>query len=315
MPKLAAALACALLIAPGARAQPQPLTLVVGFAPGGGVDTLARSLAEALSRPLGRPVIVENRAGAGGTIAASAVMRAAPDGSTLLFADSSLLLAPHINDKITYDLRSSFTPVAGVGEAGLALAVPAASPARDLQGLIDMARAEPGRHTYASVGIGSMHHLGGELFKMMSGADLVHVPYSGGSPAVQALIGGHVDVSISGLQAVIPQAEGGRARILGVLAPERFPGLPDVPAIREVLPGFEALPALFLLAPAGTPAEVIGPLAQALSQALQSPALQATYLKQSAVARYRPPAELAGWMAAEERRWVEVIEKSKLEFN
>lgn len=315
LPNFAAALGCALLIGSVAQAQTPPVTIVVGFAPGGGVDTLARSLADALTKPLGRPVVVENKPGAGGTIAAGTVTRAAPDGNTLLFADSSLLLAPHIFDKVVYDPSDSFTPVAVVGEAGLALAVPADSPAKDLQGLIELARAKPGNLTYASVGIGSMHHLSGELFQMMSGTDMVHVPYNGGSPAVQALIGKHVDVSISGLQAVIPQVQGGRARILGVLAPQRFAGLPDVPAIGEVLPGFEALPTLFLLAPANTPASAIEPLTQALSQALQSPALQATFLKQSAQAGYRPPQELAQWIESEEARWVDVIDKSNLEFN
>ncbi len=315
LPKLAAALGCALLIGTAAQAQTPPVTIVVGFAPGGGVDTLARSLADALTKPLGRPVVVENRPGAGGTLAAGVVTRAAPDGNTLLLADSSLLLAPHIFDKVTYDPNDSFTPVAVVGEAGLALAVPANSPAKDLQGLIDLARTKPGSLTYASVGIGSIHHLSGELFKMLSDTDMVHVPYNGGSPAVQALMGNHVDVAISGLQAIIPQAQGGRARILGVLAPQRFAGLPDVPAIGEVLPGFQALPTLFLLAPANTPATAIDPLAQALSTALQSPELQATFLKQSAQAGYRPPQELADWMVAEEARWVDVIDKSNLEFN
>ncbi|GAA5233191.1 tripartite tricarboxylate transporter substrate binding protein [Verticiella sediminum] len=312
---LAAALACTLTLAAGAHAQTPPLTIVVGFAPGGGVDTLARSLGEALAKPLGRPVLVENRPGAGGTIAAGTVARAAPDGNTLLFADSSLLLAPHVFDKVSYDLQKSFAPVAVVGEAGLALAVPADSPAKSLQELLDMARKDPGRYTYASVGIGSMHHLSGELLKMLSRIDLVHVPYNGGNPAVQALLGGHVDVSISGLQAVVPQAEAGRARILGVLAPQRYSGLPDVPAIGEVLPGFAALPTLFLLAPAGTPAASIAALEQALQQALSSPQLAETYQRQRAEVGFRPAAELATWLPMEEQRWVEVIQKSQLTFN
>ncbi|RPJ90249.1 tripartite tricarboxylate transporter substrate binding protein [Achromobacter xylosoxidans] len=312
-----AGLAAALFIAaasPAAQAQATPVKIVVGFSPGGGVDTLARLLAQGLAQAIDRPVVVENRAGAGGTIAADVVARAEPDGATLLLADTSLLLAPHIYPKVNYRMNTSFTPVAMVGDAGLALAVPAASPARTLPDLLAMARKEPGRYTYASVGVGSMHHLGGELIKSMADVDLVHVPYKGGSPATQAVASDQVSSAISSLPAVIPQASAGRIRILAVLGAERFPGLPDVPTVAETLPGFDATPAIFLLAPAKTPPAALARITQALPQVLADAKLREAFIAQGSLVRYQPADALAAWLPAQEQRWVDLISRAKLTF-
>nr|WP_243759485.1 tripartite tricarboxylate transporter substrate binding protein [Achromobacter insolitus] len=301
-------------VAPAVQAQTTPVKIVVGFSPGGGVDTLARLLAQGLAQAIDRPVVVENRAGAGGTIAADVVARAEPDGATLLLADTSLLLAPHIYPKVNYRIGTSFTPVAMVGDAGLALAVPASSPARTLPDFLAMARKEPGRYTYASVGVGSMHHLGGELIKSMASVDLVHVPYKGGSPAVQAVASDQVSSAISSLPAVIPQASAGRIRILAVLGAERFPGLADVPTVAQTLPGFDATPAIFLLAPAKTPAAAMEKITQALPKVLAEPKLQEAFIAQGSLVRYQPADALAAWLPAQEQRWVDLIARAKLTF-
>lgn len=313
----AAGLAAAAFIAaasPAAQAQTTPVKIVVGFSPGGGVDTLARLLAQGLARAIDRPVVVENRAGAGGTIAADVVARADPDGATLLLADTSLLLAPHIYPKVNYRMSTSFTPVAMVGDAGLALAVPASSPAGSLPDLLAMARKEPGRYTYASVGVGSMHHLGGELIKAMANVDMVHVPYKGGSPAVQAVASDQVSAAISSLPAVIPQASAGRIRILAVLGTDRFPGLPETPTVAETLPGFDATPAIFLLAPAKTPAAALEKVTQALPKVLAEPKLREAFIAQGSLVRYEPADALAAWLPAQEQRWVDLISRAKLTF-
>ncbi|OZI68143.1 hypothetical protein CAL27_01335 [Bordetella genomosp. 1] len=318
MPVLARLLRYAALIllatASAAHAQQAPLKIVVGFSPGGGVDTLARLLAQHLGTPLGRTVLVENRPGAGGTIAADTVRRAAPDGNTVLLADTSLLVAPYIYPDLPYRLERDFVPVAMVGEAGLALAVAAANPARDLPQLIAQARQAPGRLTYATVGMGSMHHLGGELFKTMSATDLVHVPYKGGSPAVQALAGDQVSVAISSLPAVMPLAASGRIRILAVLSAQRFAGLPDVPTVAETLPGFETTPSLFLLAPAGTPPAALAALQQALPGVLADATLRQTFVAQGSEVRYQPADALAQWLPTQQKRWGDLIARTQLDF-
>ncbi|OZI33450.1 hypothetical protein CEK29_21610 [Bordetella genomosp. 5] len=309
---------CAALLllcaAASAQAQQAPLKIVVGFSPGGGVDTLARLLAQQLADPLGRPVVVENRPGAGGTIAAEAARRAEPDGNTVLLADTSLIVAPYIYPTLPFRLERDFVPVAMVGEAGLALAVPSNHPARDLPEFIALARQAPGQYTYATVGVGSMHHLGGELFKRLSKTDLVHVPYKGGSPAVQALLGGQVTMAISSLPAVMPLASSGHIRILAVLSEDRFAGLPHVPTASQTLPGFETTPSLFLLAPAGTPRAALQRLESVLPQVLQRPALQQAFVAQGSQISYLSAPELAQWLPAQQQRWGDLIARSKLEF-
>lgn len=308
-------LALLVAFASAVHAAPPPLKLVVGFAPGGGVDTLARILAQQLASPLGRAVVVENRPGAGGTIAADTVSRAAPDGNTLLFADTSLLLAPHIYSKVNFKTDQSFAPVAMLGQTALALVVPAQSPSRSLTELITRARNEPGQLTYATVGFGSMHHLAGELLKAQTGTDFVHVPYKGGGPATQAVAAGQVSSAISSLPPVISQADAGRVRILAVLSAQRFPGLPNTPSMSETLPGFDATPSLFLLAPAGTSPAALAELEAAVPVALRDPKVREAFLVQGASIDYRPAAELAEWLPKEERRWADLIKNSNLQFD
>jgi len=291
-----------------------PLALVVGFSPGGGVDTLARLIAQEIAGDLDRAVVVENRPGAGGTIAVDSVARSAPDGNTMLFAETSALIAPHVFPKVTYDPQKTFAPVGMVGRSALAVAVPATSEYTTLPALLEGARANPGKLSYASVGVGSQHHLSGEWIKNLAKAQIEHVPYRGGSQAMQDIASGQIPMGVASLAAAQPHVEGGRVRVLAVLSAERFPGAADVPTVGETLPGFDSTPSLFILAPAGTPDAAIQRVAQALQKAVESPKIQEAFALQGSEARYLPPAELAQWMQDEEARWVGVIDRAQLTF-
>ncbi|GAB2916251.1 tripartite tricarboxylate transporter substrate binding protein [Paralcaligenes sp. KSB-10] len=298
-----------------AAAETAPLRIVVGFAPGGGVDTLARITARQIEKTLKRPVVVENKSGAGGTIAADYVAKSAPDGNTLLLGDSSLLVAPHIYPKVGYNIQKSFEPVGVVGQADLVIVVPAASPAKSLSGFLDMARKEPGKYSFASVGVGSIHHLAGELLGIKAGVKLLHVPYRGGSPANQAAAAGEVSMAIASVASAMALEKAGKIRILAGLSAKRFPALPNVPAVDETLPGYQATPSLFLLAPAGTPASALAPVTAALKQALGEKSVQDSFIVQGAVTDFHDPAWQADWMRREEARWVGVIKQADLKFN
>ncbi|HEX7749462.1 MAG TPA: tripartite tricarboxylate transporter substrate-binding protein [Bordetella sp.] len=297
-----------------ASAEEPPLRLVVGFAAGGGVDILARLLAKQLSGPLGRAVIVENRPGAGGTIAADYVSRAEHDGNTLLFGDTSLMIAPFIYPHLNYDWHK-LTPVGMVGQAVLTVSVPGDSPFHTLPELLQAARQAPNRYSYASVGVGSIHHLAGELLKREAHVSLVHVPYRGAAPATQDLVSGQIPVAIASLPSVLPQLQAGHVRILAVMTAKRFPTVPDIPTVAETLPGFEATPALFLLAPAGTPAKALKALETALPTVLNTPELQHQYLEQGSQVRYMPAGKLADWMKAQQAHWGGLIHDAHLTFN
>lgn len=305
------------LVAASAMAQgsQQPITMVVGFSPGGGVDTVARMIAQELAPVLKRTILVENRPGAGGTIAADSVARAAPDGSTLLFAESSLLIAPHVFPKVSYDVARNFKPIGMVAQAGLAVAVAGNSPFRTLQELLDEARAKPGSLSYASAGVGSQHHLSGEWLKNAAGVNMVHVPYRGGTQAVQDLASGQIPVAIASVAAAAPHVPSGRIRILAVLTDKRFASLPDVPTVSETLPGLVSTPSMFLVAPAGTPDAIIRPISQALPDILRKPEIVKALEIQGSEPRYMDGAELGRWMRDEEQRWVDVIRAANLKFD
>ncbi len=297
-----------------ALAQSAPLKIVVGFAPGGGVDALARITARHLETVLKRSVVVENKSGAGGTIAADYVANSARDGNTLLLGDTSLLIAPHIYPKVAYKLPGSFEPVGMVGQADLAIAVPGDSPAKTLADFLAMAKKAPGKYSFASVGVGSIHHLAGELLGLKAGVKLLHVPYRGGSKANQAVAAGEVSMSIASIASAMGLAKAGKIRILAGLSAKRFPTLPNIPTVAETVPGYDVTPSLFLLAPKGAPASALAPVTAALKQVLQEKAVQDAFIVQGSVAQYQDPAWQAGWMRREEARWVGVINQAHLKF-
>ncbi|MBY6347863.1 tripartite tricarboxylate transporter substrate binding protein [Providencia rettgeri] len=293
----------------------EPIRLVVGFAPGGGVDTLARVTAQALSKELDRTVIVENKSGAGGTISADYVSKSQADGNTLLFADTSLLVAPYIYPALRYDLQRDFAPIGMVGQSDLALAVPGDSPIKTVAELIEAIRkAPPQTETFASVGVGSVHHLGGELFALQTKTELVHVPYRGGAPASQALAAGEVSMSFASLASSIGLANSGRIRLLATLSERRFPGMPDLPSVSETLPGYSVTPSLFMLAPQNVDPALIATVSKALENSMQQKQVQDAFLAQGSVAGYQDAQATEKWLGEETERWANVIKTAQLDF-
>lgn len=293
----------------------EPIRLVVGFAPGGGVDTLARVTAQALSKELDRTVIVENKSGAGGTISADYVSKSQADGNTLLFADTSLLVAPYIYPALRYDLQRDFTPIGMVGQSDLALAVPGDSPVKTVAELIEAIRkAPPQTETFASVGVGSVHHLGGELFALQTKTELVHVPYRGGAPASQALAAGEVSMSFASLASSIGLANSGRIRLLATLSERRFPGMPDLPSVSETIPGYSVTPSLFMLAPKNVDPALITTVSKALENSMQQQQVQDAFLAQGSVAGYQDAQATDKWLGEETERWAQVIKTAQLDF-
>ncbi|MGE8515834.1 MAG: Bug family tripartite tricarboxylate transporter substrate binding protein [Alcaligenes nematophilus] len=293
----------------------EPIRLVVGFAPGGGVDTLARVTAQALSKELDRTVIVENKSGAGGTISADYVSKSQADGNTLLFADTSLLVAPYIYPALRYDLQRDFTPIGMVGQSDLALAVPGDSPVKTVAELIEAIRkAPPQTETFASVGVGSVHHLGGELFALQTKTELVHVPYRGGAPASQALASGEVSMSFASLASSIGLANSGRIRLLATLSERRFPGMPDLPSVSETIPGYSVTPSLFMLAPQNVDPALIATVSKALENSMQQKQVQDAFLAQGSVAGYQDAQATEKWLGEETERWANVIKTAQLDF-
>ncbi|MGO3132612.1 MAG: Bug family tripartite tricarboxylate transporter substrate binding protein [Alcaligenes sp.] len=293
----------------------EPIRLVVGFAPGGGVDTLARVTAQALSKELDRTVIVENKSGAGGTISADYVSKSQADGNTLLFADTSLLVAPYIYPALRFDLQRDFAPIGMVGQSDLALAVPGNSPIKTVAELIEAIRkAPPQTETFASVGVGSIHHLGGELFAMNTQSELVHVPYRGGAPASQALASGEVSMSFASLASSIGLANSGRIRLLATLSERRFPGMPDLPSVSETLPGYSVTPSLFMLVPQNVDPALIATVSKALENSMQQKQVQDAFLAQGSVAGYKNAQATEQWLGEETERWANVIKTAQLDF-
>lgn len=293
----------------------EPIRLVVGFAPGGGVDTLARITAQALSKELDRTVIVENKSGAGGTISADYVSKSQADGNTLLFADTSLLVAPYIYPALRYDLQRDFAPIGMVGQSDLALAVPGDSPVKTVAELIEAIRkAPPQTETFASVGVGSVHHLGGELFALQTKTELVHVPYRGGAPASQALASGEVSMSFASLASSIGLANSGRIRLLATLSERRFPGMPDLPSVSETIPGYSVTPSLFMLAPQNVDPALIATVSKALENSMQQKQVQDAFLAQGSVAGYQDAQATDKWLGEETERWAQVIKTAQLDF-
>ena len=258
-----------------ARAQDwptRPLRLVVPFAPGGGADNQARLIAEPLSRILGQSIVVENRGGAGGTLAAQNVATSPADGYTLFYGTpGQLTINPILMRDLPYDPERDFAPVSLITRSAYALAVHPSVSARSVAELIAMARARPGTLAYSSPGVGSGPHLAGELFRITAGIDMTHVPYRGSGPALQDLVAGQIPVSFDSFSVVIPLLRGGTARGLAVTTANRVALLPDLPTIAETLPGYEVTVFNFIAVRSGTPAPLVARLSAAIARAMQDP--------------------------------------------
>lgn len=312
---LFAASAVAVVQAASAQSFPdRPIQLVVGFPPGGGVDIVARQLADKLSETLGQRVVVENKAGAAGNVAMEFVARAKADGYTLLMGNLGMLTAnPALYPKLPFDAAKDFVPIARVVVTPLVAVVPAGLPAKDMAQFVALARAKPGELNFGSGGNGNINHLAGELLKLQTGTQMQHVPYKGSAPALADLVGGRIQLMIDGGNVVQPFVKDGRARALVVTGDVRSPALPDVPTAKEAgMPDFVIYGWQGVLAPTGTPQAVIDKLTQEIAKALASPDLKARLSGQGTEPAYLPPAEFRTYIAGEEKRWAEVIRTSKI---
>jgi tripartite-type tricarboxylate transporter receptor subunit TctC len=264
-----------------ARAQARPVRIVVPFAPGGGADLIARLVQPHLQPALGQPFIVENRAGAAGRIGTDAVAKAEPDGHTLLITtESSLVIAPHIGVPMSYDPLKDFAPVSLLTRNAVVLVVHPSVPANTLKEYIELARSRPGQMFYASSGVGGPNHLAGEIFKQMTGLDIVHVPFQGTGAAIPAVIANQVGAMWGFLAGLIPHIRGGSLRALAVGSRESSSVLPDTPTVAEAgVPGYEAASWIGLLAPAATPTPLIDRLWSALARAMDTPAVKDILLR------------------------------------
>ncbi|BDB27720.1 tripartite tricarboxylate transporter substrate binding protein [Cupriavidus sp. P-10] len=316
---LAASLAFAgMLLAPlsglAADAYPaKPIRLVVPYPPGGATDVIGRTLAQRLSASLGQQVVVDNRAGAAGNIGAELVAKSPADGYTLLMGalTSHAINAALYKSRVPYDLEKSFAPVSIVGTVPLVFVVNPSVSASTLPQLVSLAKSKPGAITFASAGNGSPQHLAGEMFKRMAGVEMLHVPYKGSGPAMTDLIGGQVLSMVETVPAAQAYVKSGKIRALAVASSERVNALPDVPTATEAgLKDFEVSSMFGIVAPAGTPAPVIDRLSADLKKILAEPEVQATLLKQGAIASWTTPAQASTRIKAEVGKWNTVIREA-----
>jgi tripartite-type tricarboxylate transporter receptor subunit TctC len=290
----------------------RPVTLTVGFAPGGGTDTVARVMQRKLGEYLGQTVVVENRAGAGGTIAAGIVAKAEPDGYNILLATiAALAVAPHLNSKLPYNPLTDFAPISMATESGNVLVVHPSVPAKTLAEYVQLANSRPGGIAYGTSGVGSAGHLAGELFHLTAKANLVHVPYKGGGPAMSDLLGGQIPSVFASATTATPQVKSGKLRALGSTGTKRSAALPDVPTIAEQgYPGYQATNWYAFVAPAKTPKDVVARLNREIVRTLNEPEIHAAILKQGEEPTPSTPEELARHMKREYDTWGRVIKEA-----
>lgn len=286
----------------------RPIQLVVGFAPGGGTDLAARLLGESLSQRLGQRVVIENRSGTGGNLAAQSVINSPPDGHTLLFAGSNNVIAGSLYKKLPFDFLRDTAPVAGVLRLANLMTVPNSLPVRSVQDFINYAKANRGKISMASTGHGTSVHLSGELFKVMTKIEMVHVPYRGAASAYPDLIAGNVHVIFGNLPGAIGFVRGGQLRALGVTSPKRWQGLEDIPAISETVPGYEADVWYGIAAPRGTPPEIVAVLNKAINASLADPQIAARFLQAGGVPMPMEADEFGRWMSDEGTKWRKIVE-------
>jgi tripartite-type tricarboxylate transporter receptor subunit TctC len=303
------------VVAGGAAAQEYPdrdIRLVVPFPPGGGADILARTIAPRLSRALGKPIVVDNRPGAGGNVGAEYVAKAAPDGYTLLYGTNGThAINASLYRNLRFDPAKDFVPVSRMTTIATLLIVNPQLPVNSVEELIRYAKANPGKVNFASAGNGTTSHLAGELFKTMAGVDIVHVPYGGGAKAVIDLIGGQVQMMIDVMPNALPLAKDGRARGLAVGTATRYPGAPEFPTIAESgVPGFEASAWDGIFVPAGTPAPIVARLNAAIRETLEDPQIAEALRARGAQPAPNSPEAFARHIAESSERWARAVRAS-----
>ena len=292
-----------------AQAYPnRPVRWVIGFAAGGPIDTVARIMSQWLSEHFGQQFFVENRTGSGGNIAAAAGIRSPPDGYTLLFVAANNAISASLYKKLSFDFIRDTAAVASIMQLPNMLLVSNAIPVKTVQELIDYCRANPGKVFYASAGYGTSPHLSAELFKAMTKIDMSHVPYRGLALAYPDVISNKVQLIFDNLPGALAQSRAGTMRAIGVTSPERWPGLPNVPAIAETVPGFAAVIFYGISAPKDTPPEIVETLNEAVGEALKDPKLVARLTEIGGIPKPMTPAEFGKRIADETEKWRKVVE-------
>jgi tripartite-type tricarboxylate transporter receptor subunit TctC len=286
----------------------RPVRWVIGFAAGGPVDTVARILSQWLADRLGQQFVVENRTGSGGNIAAAAAISSPPDGYTLLFVAPNNAISTSLYKKLPFDFIRDTTPVASIMQLTNMLVVSNATPAKTVKEFIDYCKANPGKVSYASSGNGTSVHMSAELFKAMTKCDMQHVPYRGSALAFPDIISDKVQLIFDNLPSALEQARGGTVRALGVTSPQRWPGVPDVPAIAETVPGFESVGFYGISAPKGTPPDIVDLLNKAVGEALKDPKLVARLAEIGGIPKPMTPAEFGKLVTDETEKWRKVVE-------
>lgn len=297
----------------GAQGYPsKPVRIVSPFAPGGGNDTLCRILSPRLSENLKQPVVVENRSGANGIVGTEVAARAAPDGYTIVLIPSGHAVNASLYKKLPFDPIRDFTPITLVGSSPLVLAIHPSLPAKNVKGLIALAKARPGQLTYVSAGVGASGHLGGALFEALTNTKMTHIPYKGMGPAIIDLMAGQVTMTFGTSASVIPHARSGRLRALAVTGAKRSPALPDLPTVAEAaaLPDYEAGLWYGFVGPARLPPEVVSRLHAAIVAALQLPEVRERLTSQGVDPLHNTPEEFTKLLASDVERWAKVVQRA-----
>jgi len=317
--RILVALVSAFLFCANAFAQSfpnRPIRVVVPFPPGGGADVVVRLITPKVSELLGQPVVVENRAGAGGIIGADYVAKAPADGYTLLVATASATINQTLAKNLPWDLKRDFAPVVMLIKNQNVLVVHPSVPVSNVRELIELAKSKPGQLTYASFGSGSSAHLIAELFKMMTGVNMLHVPYKGAAPAVNDVLGGQVNLIFTDIAAVLSHIRAGKVKALGVGSTTRFSGLPDVPTVAEAgVPGFEGGGFLAFVAPTGTPRAAIDAINAATNKVLAMPDIRQRIDGLAGIPLGGTPDELGKFMAEDVEKWAKVIKAGNIQPN
>jgi tripartite-type tricarboxylate transporter receptor subunit TctC len=312
------AMAAAVMLATGtasAQTYPtKPVRIIVAFAPGGPADVMARLIAQRMPQILGQSLIIENKPGAGGTIGAKAAAESEPDGYTLLLGNTStLVISPVVYQNIGYDPAKAFAPVALLGVAGNMIVVNPALPAKSVRELIALAKLTPGKLNYSSPGAGTPPHLIGEMFKLRTGTDIVHVPYKGGGLAMQSVIAGETQMAFESTAVSLPYVVGGQVRGLAFTSDRRNPQAPALPTMVEAgVPDFVFASFTAVVAPAGTPAAIVKRLNVAINETLKTPEVQATLARLSVEPRIGSPEDFSAFLAGERAKWVPLVKSANV---
>jgi tripartite-type tricarboxylate transporter receptor subunit TctC len=317
MIRAATLLAAALVLAgPLARAESYPsrqITLIIPFTPGGSNDLVGRAIGKKLSEAWGQPVVVENRGGGGTLIGVGAVAKAAPDGYTLLLVSPTFTVNPAVRKTMPYDSVKDFTPIAFIGRAPLLVTTSLKLPVQSAGELFALAKSKPGQITYASAGIGSINQISTELIAFTAGVKLSHVPYKGGAPALNDLVGGHVDMFVSSIPQALQLIRGGQIKTLAVTSSKRTPLLPDVPTLAESgTPGADSETWWGIAGPAGMPADIVKALNAEVNKMLASPELATFFANEGAEAEAMTPQQFGDMMRRETERWTRVAHEANV---